>query len=148
MLRDRLDSWRGCSTLPCPHCLWATLVHSNPCWNQLFHISAGYLLPHADQRWSGAESSDDTLKAHPLWCPAAQGSSAAGTPGSHGMKHKPGGVFCCIANDLLRTWGADSISFMSSQERCRYVAKKKSGFGSCHCNGSRYFPPSLNTAFF
>ena len=57
---------------------------------------------HEDKKWSGVESKDDRLKAHPLRCPTAKGSSAAVTPGSHGVKHKPGGVFCYIANDLLR----------------------------------------------
>lgn len=44
---------------------------------------------HEDKKWRGVES-----KAYPLRCPTAKGSSAAVTPGSHGVKHKPGDVLC------------------------------------------------------
>lgn len=49
---------------------------------------------HEDKKWRRVDSKDNRLKAYPLSCPTAKGSSAAVTPGSHGVKHKPGDVLC------------------------------------------------------
>lgn len=59
-------------------------------------------MPPEDKKWSGVESKDDRLKAHPLRCLTAKGSDAAVTPGSHNVKHKPGVVFFYIASNQLR----------------------------------------------
>lgn len=59
-------------------------------------------MPHKNKKWSGAESEDDRLKAHPLRCLTAKGSDAPGTPGSHEVKCKPGDAFFHIASNQLR----------------------------------------------